>query len=60
MVNDRVQIQFEKLPYPRVTEKYLEYEEEFYKTHKEPIQISPAMKLEKQNHYLYQGGESFR
>ena len=59
-VNDLVTNQYEKLPYPRVTEKYLKNEEEFYKTNKEPIQISPVVRLEKLNHYLYQGGESFR
>ena len=60
MVDDRVHKQYERLPYPRVTEKDLRMEEEFYETHKEPVQFSLAVRLEKLNHYLYQGGESFR
>ena len=58
--NDRVRKQYESLPYPLVSEDYLKKEEEYYLSYKEPIVLSPSMRLEKLNHYLYQGRETFR
>ena len=58
--NDRVKKQYENLPYPPVSENYLKKEEEHYRTRKEPIQEVSSIRLEKLNHYLYQGGETFR
>ena len=60
MVDDEVQKQYERLPYPRMTEKDLRMEEKHYEAHNEPIQFSPTVRLEKLNHYLYHGGENFR
>ena len=60
MVDDGVQKQYERLPYPRMTEHDLRMEEKYYETSNKPIQFSPSVRLEKLNHYLYHGGENFR
>ena len=58
--NDVVQKQYENLPYPGLSEKFLSHEEEWYTTNKSPLYIYPSDRLQKLNHYLYQGNESFQ
>ena len=58
--NDAVIKQYEKLPYPAFPENVLSREEKWYATNKSPLYIAPSDRLQKLNHYLYQGNESFQ
>ena len=60
-VNDLVREQYEKLPYPGVSQKYISEEEEYYKNNGETVKhMSPTDTLENFNHYLHRGNENFR
>ena len=63
--NDKVQKQYENLPYPPVTEEFLREEERFYTTHQEAKPIFSCAKVEQQsfhklNYSLYGGKDDFR
>ena len=59
--NDLVTRQYESLPYPRVSEKDISEEEEYYKNDAETLMvIFPTNTLENINHYLHRGNENFR
>ena len=54
-------MQYERLPYPEVSEKDISEEENYYKNNDETLMIiSPSNTLENANHYLHQGNENFR
>ena len=57
--NDMVKKQYESLPYPPVSEQFLSAEEEWYATKQAPMRVMPSDRLQKLNHYLYRGNESF-
>ena len=60
-VDDSVETQYEHLPYPQFTTEDISNEERHYEINvDDPAFIAPAHTLEKINHYLHQGNESFR
>ena len=59
--NDLVTKQYENLPYPGFSRLEISKEEKHYKKNIEtPFAISFAHTLEKHNHYLHRGDESFQ
>ena len=60
-VNDVVINQYESLPYPAFSSLNMSNEELHYKMNADdPAIVYHQYTLEKNNHYLYQGAESFK
>lgn len=58
---DSVRKQYEDLPYPEFNSRNISDEEEYYKKDMDtPKRIVPSHTLEKLNHFLHRGNESFR
>ena len=60
---DSVSRQYETLPYPGFSDKRLSAEDEFYEENgngNKVFHINQQHTLEKHNHYLHQGRQSFR
>ena len=58
--NDIVVNQYESLPYPGFSAENISNEEDHYKKYDTPSSIYPYHTLEKLNHFLHGGSESFR
>ena len=60
-MNDLVTKQYENLPYPEFSPMNISNEERHYSVGMDsPASIFPTHTLEKHNHYLHQGNQSFR
>ena len=59
---DLVRKQYLSFPYPYVSTEHIQMEQDYYQTHKRniPIVTYPSLDLDMVNHYLYQGGNSFK
>ena len=58
--SDKVIKQYENLPYPEFSDTELKTEEQFYKEDTiTPISTYTAYTLEKTNHYMHQGRQTF-
>ena len=59
--DDKVKKQYENLPYPEIDEKSLSDEEKYYSGSYDALYDDhPSLRLQKLDHFLYQGNESFR